>query len=194
MLNKVKEFIYIISIAVIPMAFGSFLFVGVLEKYKNSESLNSAILDSYKTIRNKRSECHKIHNDLFLSYYPYAGSIKIMATEMERVMGAKDVSLPHEYQVFVLSNVESQADYRKDIEELKKNKDKCYTELYISYEELAILLDKIDEYESISGERSSALNGLNSSLEGERGKLKSISADDLMNIFRQGIEVSMLTN
>lgn len=193
-LEKIKQYIYVISIAIIPMVFGSFLFVGVLEKYKNTESLNTTILDSYKSLRVKRSECHKIHNNLFLSYYAYSGSLKIMGAEMKRLIGSKGASLPKEFEIFVTSNIEAQTEQRKEIEKLKKSKEDCYSDLYISYEELAILLNRISEYETIAEKQSSNLNRFNSSIDEAKDKLKRISPDDIMNVFRDGIKKAMLSN
>lgn len=176
------------------MVFGSFLFVGILESYKNNESLNSAILDSYNTIRTKRSQCQKIHNNLYLAYYPYAGSLRIMKEELERIIDTKGRGLPKEHEIFMQSLNESNTKQLKEIQELSSKKEECYSELYISYEETAILVNLLDEYERIASERAANINGLNPSQKEASNKVNSISADDMLKVFEVGMEAALISN
>lgn len=194
MLNSVKKFLYVISIAVLPMVFGSFLFVGILESYKNNESLNSAILESYSSIRTKQAECHKIHNDLYMAYYPYAGSLRILKKQLVMLIDNKGIGLPKEYEIFMQSLNESNSRQAKEIEKLKQQKEECYTALYINYEETSILVNLLDKYENIASARATETNNLNSSKKEAAKKLNSITADDMLNIFQTDMESVLASN
>lgn len=194
MLNSIKKFFYIIAVTVIPMIFGSFLFAGIIESYKNNESLNSAILDSYSSIRTKRAECHKIHNDLYMAYYSYADSLKTIKIELERPIDNHGKELPKEYIIFMQSLIESNSTQFQEIQKLIKQKEDCYSTLYINYEEAAILLNLLEQYESIAKVRATELNSLYPSEKDALNKLRSISIDDLLNIFHTGIDSALTSN
>ena len=194
MLNSIKKFFFIIAVTVIPMVFGSFLFAGILESYKNNESLNSAILESYRSIITTRAECHKIHNDLYMAYFSYAGSLKTIKIELERPIDNHGKELPKEYILFMQSFIESNSTQIKKVQKLIKQKEDCYSTLYINYEEAAILLNLLEKYESIATVRATELNSLNLSEKDAVNKLRSISVDDLLNIFHTGIDSAMTSN
>lgn len=194
MLSSIKSFIYVVSIAVIPMAFGSFLFVGIIESYKNNESLNSVIVDSYKSIRSQRAQCHKIHNDLYMAYYPYAGSLKIIKKELGTLIDTKGIGLTKEHEIFMLSLYESNSKQLKEIQKLKVLKDDCYTTLYMKYEETAILVNLLDDYEGIASARATEINNLNASIKEATKKLSSVTENDILNVFQTGVESALVSN
>ncbi len=170
----------------------SFLFVGFIESYKNNESLNASILETYKNIKSKRSQCHKIHNEYFLSYYPYAGTLNIQGQELENIKKTNPKLITKEYEVWLNAIIDSQQDQIKEIENLKNQTASCYRELYIEYDDLAILLGVFNEYETIVSNRSSKINETyNSQKHSLKENFKYLEPDYILNAIRKGMSSTL---
>jgi hypothetical protein len=136
----------------------SFLFVGIIEQYKNNESLTHEILKTYSEIRIKQSSCHKSHNDFFLSYYPLAGSFIIQKQELKIIADHIDKNLSQEYFTFIIGILESVNKQKNNISYLKSMTESCYSLLHIEYESLAILLGIYKKYEEIVEQNARDIN------------------------------------
>ena len=167
--------------------FVSFLFVGVIESYKNKESMNSLILKTYKNIKVKRSLCQKTQNDYFLSFYPYAGSLTMQGQELSNLNKLKDKNISKGYEIWLTALLESQQAQKNNIEKLKSETDSCYRDLYIEYEDLAILLGVVGQYENIIKEQSQSIN---STYEKQKyilnGKTKNVDLQYILDSARKG--------
>ncbi|AIR63968.1 hypothetical protein LH86_02415 [Cedecea neteri] len=147
--------------AILPLFFGSLLFSGLIESYKNDMSSRKEILnDYYRPMRDARNDCHKKHNELFLQYGLVAGALKLFADETKRVSKMNFNRITYEQAIFYVSVVDTFRTEQGKLNELKKNVSDCTSVLNRMYTELSVVTGSYDEFVRILAQRTALINDL----------------------------------
>lgn len=147
--------------AILPLFFGSLLFSGLIESYKNDMSSRKEILnDYYRPMRDARNDCHNKHNELFLQYGLVAGSLKLFADETSRVSKMDFNKITHEQTIFYVSIVKTLRAEQEKLNTLKKNVSECTSILNRMYTELSVVTGTYDEFVDILTQRTTLINEL----------------------------------
>lgn len=191
MKEPLKKYLAILSLTLIPMFFGSFIFVGVLESYKNNEALNNSILDGYKQIQIKGQAYFKAHGELISLYSQYNIILTIVREILNDPASYQDDNLSIEYEAFVDHFIEICQELPKELDRINEDSARSYGHLHIAYDELALLLDFTDDYDEEIVYRDYKLNNLLS----KRQQYLETSAtnfdlNELIRLLKVGIENS----
>ncbi|MEW8521641.1 MAG: hypothetical protein AB2552_01170 [Candidatus Thiodiazotropha endolucinida] len=174
---------------------GSFLFVGLLEEFKSHEAFLFDIRKTYVQVREKRNECHKLQNDLYLTRMDVAGGFLTQAKELPFLLRTQEKVVPEEYMIYmgVISKLPSEA--LDKAKRLSEEKNICNTALNVLYEDLALLLGKHKAFMNDAEEWAAAINATTSTQKREIDRLNiPIDYEFLSSPFRYGIEAFMLEN
>jgi len=148
-------------VAIVPLFFGSLLFAGILESYKNDASARKEIMnDFYRPMRETQSDCQRIHNNLFLKYREVAGSYQLMIDEFRHLTTTDLSKMTRESQVFSESVLSTHIKISADTEGLKGKLELCRTKLFRQYEELALVTGTYRKFTKLSIDRASKINNL----------------------------------
>jgi hypothetical protein len=147
--------------AILPLFFGSLLFSGLIESYKNDMSTRKEILnDYYRPMRDVRNDCHNKHNDLFLQYGVVAGNLKFFANETKRISEMELDKITYEQTIFYVSIVKTMKSEIEKLNTLKKNVLDCTSVLNRIYTELSVVTGSYDEFVTTLSHRTSLINEL----------------------------------
>jgi len=162
MVGKYKSLILKTMItAILPLFFGSLLFSGLIESYKNDMNSRREILnDYYRPMRDIRNDCHNKHNDLFLQYGSVAGSLKLFSDETSRFSEINFNKITHEQAIFYVSIVKTLRSEYEKLNMLKKNVSECTSVLNRIYTELSIVTGSYDEFVKVLTHRTALINEL----------------------------------
>ncbi|MCW8997479.1 MAG: hypothetical protein OQK04_02025, partial [Kangiellaceae bacterium] len=93
-----------ILVGVSTMFFGSFIFAGVIEGYKNEAGKNEKVISDYfRPMRVAQTACSASHNRLFLSYGEMSGTYQLIYDELQHMMQNRKVRNSIDYQVIPMS-------------------------------------------------------------------------------------------
>jgi len=162
MSQSTKEAIWrSLVVAIVPLFFGSLLFSGILESYKNDASARKEVMnDFYRPMRETQAECQKIHNNLFLKYGEVAGSNQLMLDEFKHLATTDLSRMTREYQALLESMLSSHTKTNFDAKDLESKLETCRTKLFRQYGELALVTGTYKEFIKLSKNRASTINGL----------------------------------
>lgn len=148
-------------VAIVPLFFGSLLFSGILESYKNDTSARKEVMnDFYRPMRETQAECQKTHNSLFLKYGEVAGSYQLMLDEFKHLATTDPSRMTRDYQILLESLLSAHTKANSDAKELEGKLETCRTKLFRQYGELALVTGTYKEFIELSKDRAAKINGL----------------------------------
>ncbi|GAB1576174.1 hypothetical protein [Bordetella petrii] len=148
-------------ISIVPLFFGSLLFAGILESYKNDASARKEIMnDFYRPMRETQSGCQKTHNNLFLGYAKLAGSYRLMLDEFKHLTTLDMSRMTRDYEILLESMLSTHATTTSDTKRLEVELEACRAKLFRQYEELALVTGTYDQFKGLSRDRATRLNDL----------------------------------
>lgn len=174
-------------ITMISLFFGSFLFVGLLEEYKNDLSFKKTIMDDiYRPMVDMHVQFNQRHNLLFLEYAKFAGTNQMMLNEIEHIVKTHERDLGGDYAIWAMSVQEANQKVAKETERLKAEVNEYRSKLYRKYEEVALMTGTYKKYRELI---TKATNNINSIYKerSERSKefTKDINLNDIMPTMRK---------
>lgn len=182
-------------VAIVPLFFGSLLFAGILESYKNDASARKEIMnDFYRPMRETQSECQKTHNNLFLKYGEVAGSYQLMLDEFKHLTTTDPSKMTKEYQILLESVLSTHTKAIADVRELEGKLELCRTKLFRQYEELALVTGTYKKFTKLSTDRASRINSLYAERKSLAEKtLKNYDVKELMEMLRNFLQFNFDT-
>ena len=169
------SFIKQLSLSVITLVLGSFIFVGVLENYKSDEALKLKQLESYfKPARESIYSCLKMQNDLYLHYPQFSGSMKLMFGELENLMNKPELNSNYHYGLVLEGYAKNLISVQTKQKELPPKVANCRQETFLKLESLSIATGSYDFFHEKSKIRAKQLNDIDEKF---REELKKNSGD-----------------
>ncbi|MGB0943183.1 MAG: hypothetical protein ACPGUE_12305 [Marinomonas sp.] len=180
-------------IAVIPIFLGTFLFAGVLESYKKDVSIQKELIkDYYRPMRVLQSTCHSKHNQLFLKYGEISGLFQLMYDEIEHMLVTPESKLGGDYEIIPMSIFETHVELKAEIASLKEEVDLCRSELFLKYEELALVTGTYPTFHEFSNSRFDLINAIYEKRKAMSGEnFKDIDLGDLMSMVREFLNIDV---
>lgn len=182
-----------LTITIITLVFGSFVFVGIIENYKSDESIKIKQLESYfKPAREAAHSCLKTQNDLYIHYPSYGGAFELFFAALENMRKKPELERSHQYGLYLEAYVKNLEQVKKTQEELPVQVRKCRAEVYLKLEALAIATGTFEFFMAESRKRDKLLNQIDKEF---RTKLKennkSMTAEDLLKMLNKFGELNM---
>ena len=169
------SFIKQLSLSVITLVLGSFIFVGVLENYKSDEALKLKQLENYfKPARESINSCLKMQNDLYLHYPQYSGSMKLMFGELKNLINKPELNGNHQYGLILEGYAKNLINVQETQKKLPPKVEKCRQETFLKLESLSIATGSYDFFKSKSEIRAEKLNTIDKKF---REELKGSNGD-----------------
>lgn len=196
MSDRAQSFSSQLIIAIISIFLGSFLFAGVLENYKKDQGLQDELIkDYYRPMRELQSSCSSSHNELFLKYGELSGSYQFMFNEIVHMTVTPDSQLGQYYEAIPMSIIKVNAELKKRVEDLEVAIKKCKTDLFLKYEELALVTGSYPEFMRLAKKYTSEINAIYSERQKKaKGNIKNIDPNQLMPLMRKFIAMDLSTD
>lgn len=148
-----------LAISVVPLFFGSLLFTGIIESYKNDSSARKEIIENfYRPMRETQAECQKSDNDLAIKYGQMAGSFQLMLNEFDHLAKTDLNKMSREYQIVLESLLSSHMKTSADLKDLEEKVQNCRTKLFRQYGELAMVTGTYDFFTDSVQKRALKVN------------------------------------
>lgn len=182
-------------LTIIPLFFGSLLFGGILESYKNDATARKEIMtDFYRPMRETQAECNKTHNNLFLKYGEVSGSYQLMLEEFNHLTTTDPAKMTKEYQILLESMLSTHTKVNTEAKDLESKLEQCRTKLFRQYGELALVTGTYAKYLELSKDRASRLNELHAARKAASEKmLKNYDISNLRDVVRNFLQVTFET-
>lgn len=165
-----------VLVAFLPVFFGSFLFAGVLENYRNDSRLEGTIIEkNFTPMRELQGSCHTFHNDLYLQYGNLSGSYQLMFDELEHIFSTPESELGRDYEVLLKSIFQTHSETNTKASELKETVANCRLELFRKYESLALMTGTYDKFSNMVDEKVASINKVYD----ERSELSKAATEDV---------------
>ncbi|KHS89439.1 hypothetical protein PSR30_12425 [Pectobacterium carotovorum subsp. carotovorum] len=193
MSNGAQSFSSQLLISIISIFLGSFLFAGVLESYKKDQGLQDELIKNYyRPMRELQSSCSSSHNDLFLKYGELSGSYQIMYNEIVHMSVTPDYKLGRDYESIPISIIKANNELEKRIEDLEATIKKCKSDLFLKYEELALVTGSYPKFMRLAKKYTSEINFIYSERQKEtKRNTKNIDPNQLMPLIRKFISIDL---
>lgn len=147
-------------LSICSLFFGSFLFSGLIEGYKDDLSSKRAIVtEQFRPMRETTMSCHNLHNKLALAYADLAGSYGILLLEMRRI-GSEGDTLGPDYEKLMNGILATRIENARKVENAKSDTDSCYNKLFRQDEELSIVTASHDDFQKIWSSHTKKINNL----------------------------------
>ncbi|KXV30385.1 hypothetical protein AD942_00655 [Gluconobacter japonicus] len=147
-------------LSICSLFFGSFLFSGLIEGYKDDLSSKRAIVtEQFRPMRETTMSCHNLHNKLVLAYADLAGSYGILLHEMKRI-GSEGDALDPDYERLMNGILATRIENARKVESAKNDTDSCYNKLFRQDEELSIVTASHDDFQKIWSSHTKKINDL----------------------------------
>ncbi|SAK39490.1 hypothetical protein [Caballeronia ptereochthonis] len=147
-----------LTLAVVPLFFGVYLFAALLETYKDDMSARKdLVLDFYRPMREAQADCRATEQQLMLAYGTQAGTYTLMLSEFDHMASADPATLTRDYDVLPRSIIESNNKITAQVGELTTKLDVCTRTLYRKYEEVALATATYDQFLDIARQRDAAV-------------------------------------
>jgi hypothetical protein len=172
---------------IIPLLLGSFLFTGILEGYKSSLGDKKDIIDSYyRPMRALQASCSSQHHQLVGKYGELAGNYQLQFNELAHMQGHPELNSSPAYGEIPKAIWTRSQDLAKATPELARAVAQCSTELYIKYEELALVTGTYKKFKVLAKARDEKHTDINRRLQESKGALTApIEAEDMMGLLRK---------
>jgi len=150
-----------ITLAFITIFLGSFIFVGVLENYKSSETIKTKQLESYYLpARESITKCLSLHNELYLHYPNNWTSLETTYQQFKRIASKGNMNISTIEKAILHSFLYNLFDVIKVQGELSEKVENCRLNVVMKLEILSIITGSFEYYSKEVSERNSLLNEL----------------------------------
>lgn len=185
-MSEVNSFSKQLLLSIIPLCLGSFVFIGVIENYKNDSELKSKLLEDYfKPSRELVTDCHTKHNELFIKYPNPPAQLRLFSEEMVHLMDNPSLNGNRDYGLILEALAKTHHDSTKELKNLEVQVKECKVDVFRSLETLSIATGAFDEFTYFSKERSTKLNSIyKSRSEESKENTGDIEVDDLKEAMR----------
>ncbi|TAN57268.1 MAG: hypothetical protein EPN26_02705 [Rhodospirillales bacterium] len=179
-------------LSVVPLFFGSLLFSGLIELYKDDISSKRLILtDQFRPMREIAVNCHNLHNRLSNEYINLSGSFALSFNELNRVVNRGN-SLGPDYAKIADAVLSTRSESEKLVKQLDGDVNACYSKLWRQYEEVAIVTASYEDFLKIS---SHHIDNMNAILRKSGDEIRQISGDtDLLKVWNGFVELAAAKN
>jgi hypothetical protein len=171
---------------IIPLLLGSLLFTGILEGYKSSLGEKKDIIDSYyRPMRALQTSCFRQHQQLIGKYGELSGNYQLQFNELKHMHDHPEVNASPGYGLIPKAIWSTYAELAKATPELTGAVSQCRNDLFIKYEELALVTGTYDKFIALAKTRDEKLIDINRQLQNDKDPLlDKISATDMMTLLR----------
>lgn len=107
-----------------------------------------------------QSSCSSSHNELFLKYGELSGSYQLMSNEIIHMTVTPDSKLGQYYEIIPISIIKANTELKKEVEDLEMTVKKCKANLFLKYEELALVTGSYPEFRSLAKKYTNAINAI----------------------------------
>ena len=195
MSNGAQSFFSQLLISIISISLGSFLFAGVLENYKKDQGLQEEFIkDYFRPMMELQSSCSSSHNELFLKYGELSGSYQLMSNEIVHMTVTPESKLGQYYEALPISIIKANTDLKKEVEDLAMTVTKCKANLFLKYEELALVTGSYPEFRSLAKQYTNAINTIYKERQKKaKENIKNTDPNQLMPLMREFIAMDLST-
>jgi hypothetical protein len=196
MSNGAQSFFSQLLISMISISLGSFLFAGVLESYKKDQGLQAEFIkDYFRPMMELQSSCSSSHNELFLKYGELSGSYQLMSNEIVHMTATPDTKLGQYYEALPMSIIKANAELKKGVGDLEVTVKKCKANLFLKYEELALVTGSYPEFRNLAKKYTNAINAIYSERQKKaKENTKNTDPNQLIPLMRKFISMDLSTN
>lgn len=196
MSNETQSFLSQLLISIISISLGSFLFAGILESHKKDQDLQEEFIkDYFRPMMKLQSSCSSSHNELFLKYGELSASYQLMYNEIVHMAMSPDSELGQHYEVLPISLIKTNEELKKRVEDLEMTVKKCNVDLFLKYEELALVTGSYPEFKRLAKKHTDTINSIYSERQKKaKGNAKNIDPDQLIPLMRKYIAMDPHTN
>lgn len=174
MSNETQSFLSQLLISIISISLGSFLFAGILESYKKDQDLQEEFIkDYFRPMMKLQSSCSSSHNELFLKYGELSASYQLMYNEIVHMAMSPDSELGQHYEVLPMSLIKTNEELKK-VEDLEMTVKKCNIDLFLKYEELALVTGSYPEFKRLAKKHTNTINSIYSERQKKQRKMQKI--------------------
>lgn len=172
---------------IVPLLLGSFLFSGILEGYKSSLGDKKDIIDSYyRPMRALHALCAMRNQQLANQYGELAGLYKLQFDELTHMFTHPGVSSSAGYEVIPRTIASVNNELAKSTKELNETVRQCHVDLYIKYEELALVTGTYEKFKRLASSWKKKLEPIEEQLQVEKGPyLAAANTDEMMKLLRE---------
>lgn len=160
MMSKPIAILYWIKDNVLAVLVASFIIPGVLAVFNQQSEITKIIYETdYKDAKTKFQECDRLHSDYLSSAVTNMGTAQFIENQFNMNAIKKNGSS----QVFFLAFNTSMETYQKSLKETKElfsKTSQCYSELTANYENLALSLNLIEEFQNETQKGSEKISNL----------------------------------
>lgn len=144
---KTKKLLGNFLVAFAPIFFGSFVFVGVIENYKDDSVFKSRLLENYfKPARTSSDDCMRAQGEFVEKYPLYAASLVLMFEELQHLADNPKLQNAYDYELLLRATVENHNEANADLDRLNIEVKKCRIDVQRKLEDLALVTGSFDEY------------------------------------------------
>ena len=166
---------------IVPLLLGSFLFSGILEGYKSSLGDKKDIIDSYyRPMRVLQASCAAQHQTLATHYGELAGSYERQFKELGYMLEHPEVTAAASYEIIPKEILRANRELANATHKLNEAVRQCHVDLYIKYEELALVTGTYDKFKRLAGLRNKRLAQAEQQLQNQISKYQAVASDDDM--------------
>jgi len=196
MSNGAQSFFSQLLISIISISLGSFIFAGVLESYKKDQGLQEEFIkDYFRPMMELQSSCSSSHNELFLKYGELSGSYQLMSNEIVHMTVTPDSKLGQYYEALPMSIIKANTELKKGVEDLEITVKKCKANLFLKYEELALVTGSYPEFRDLAKKYTNSINTIYSERQKKaKENTKNTDPNQLMPLMRKFIAMDLSTN
>ncbi|MFM9380056.1 hypothetical protein [Pseudomonas sp. UV AK001] len=176
---------------VVPLLLGSFLFSGILEGYKSSLGDKKDIIDSYyRPTRALHASCSTKNLELADQYGKLAGSYQLLFNEFKHAVTHPELAAKPGYEVILKTLAKNTEELANATKERANTVHQCRIDLYIKYEELALVTGTYKQFKRFASVRDKSLEKTEKQM-----KLKmepymaTINSEDMMELLRKIVPV-----
>lgn len=172
---------------VVPLLLGSFLFSGILEGYKSSLGDKKDIIDSYyRPTRALHASCSTKNLELADQYGKMAGSYQLLFNELKHALTHPELAAKPGYEIIFKALAKNTEELANAAKEQASSVRQCRIDLYIKYEELALVTGTYMQFKRFASVRDKALDKTDKQM-----KLKmepymaATNSEDMMELLRK---------
>lgn len=180
-------------IHLITLVFGSFIFVGILENYKNDESLKLKLLENYlEPARKNINSCLRKQNQLIEHYSEYNSAMVQVFKALDMLVNDADLEKNLNYELILRGNADNLNRVKQIHSELPIEVATCRNETYQKLESLSIATGSYEFFKEQSSNRVDRLNNIDKKY---REKLKEgngeITEKEIARLFFEFVKMDM---
>lgn len=172
---------------IVPVLLGSFLFSGILEGYKSSLGDKKDIIDSYyRPMRMLQASCAAQHQKLAAHYGELAVAYERQFKELGYMLEHPEVSAQASYEIIPREMMRTSGELSAATPKMNEAVRQCHVDLYIKYEELALVTGTYDQFKRLASTRNKRLAQADQQLQSQRSAYQAIaSGDEMMVLMRK---------